>query len=212
MNCQARWTTLELYAKGSFATPTGRGESPLPVGVEYTDAQIDLTPTRSVGVDLTPTGSVGGVGGGPSSGLSDLSGSGSSPDLYRLDLSNSNTMSRQSGRSVKSRPVVYSAEFLVFWDEYPRKVKKPMAALEWERQRPDIVAVLNALKWQCRQPEWQRDGGQYVPHPSTYLYNRRWEDEQSAAPIVSKREANTVAAGVQWQAMRARARDGEGGK
>lgn len=113
-------------------------------------------------------------------------------------------MSRQLGRVVKRNAVAYSPEFLVFWDEYPRKVKKPMAALEWERQQPNIIDVLNALKWQRRQPEWVKDGGQYVPHPSSYLHNRRWEDEQSVTPIVSEREARSLQAASQWASKKAR--------
>jgi len=29
---------------------------------------------------------------------------------------------------------------------------------------------------------WNRDGGRYIPHPSTWLNGRRWEDELAPAP------------------------------
>lgn len=94
---------------------------------------------------------------------------------------------------------VYDGEFLVFWDEYPRKVAKGAAARAWKRQAPPIVDVLQALKWQRRQDQWQRDGGQYVPHPATYLNDRRWEDEEpQATPIRSAREQATVAGLSAW--------------
>jgi hypothetical protein len=72
---------------------------------------------------------------------------------------------------------LYTPEFLAFWSAYPRRVGKADAAKAWHRERPDLDEVLTALSWQRSQPQWCRDGGQFVPHPSTYLNQRRWEDE-----------------------------------
>jgi len=33
--------------------------------------------------------------------------------------------------------------------------------------------------------QWQRDGGQFIPHPATWLNGRRWEDQPPEAPTVS---------------------------
>ena len=69
-------------------------------------------------------------------------------------------------------------DFLTFWTIYPRKVGKPAALKSWLRQKPPIGAVLAALEWQRGDEQWVKDGGQFIPHPSTYLNNRRWEDER----------------------------------
>ena len=53
----------------------------------------------------------------------------------------------------------------------------PVAAKAWEKQKPDIDQVLNALAWQTVQPNWTKDGGQYVPNPATYINQQRWLDE-----------------------------------
>ena len=37
--------------------------------------------------------------------------------------------------------------------------------------------VLAALERQKCSDRWQRDGGQYIPDPTTWLNGRRWEDE-----------------------------------
>lgn len=74
----------------------------------------------------------------------------------------------------------YSDAFLSFWSAYPRKVGKGEAWKVWKRLRPDGVLVslmLNAVALQRGSPAWERDGGQYIPHPATWLRQRRWEDE-----------------------------------
>ena len=36
---------------------------------------------------------------------------------------------------------------------------------------------MDGLRRQKDSVQWQRDGGKYIPHPSTWLNQRRWEDE-----------------------------------
>lgn len=73
--------------------------------------------------------------------------------------------------------------FDVFWKSYPRKVGKPVAFKAWNKQKPDLALVLTALAWQRTSEQWARDNGQFIPHPSTYLNQRRWEDEPPSAQI-----------------------------
>ena len=37
-----------------------------------------------------------------------------------------------------------------------------------------IISQLNQSK---SNPQWQKDEGQFIPHPATWLNQRRWEDE-----------------------------------
>lgn len=70
-----------------------------------------------------------------------------------------------------------------FYALYPRKVGKQAARRAWEKLKPDLLLcsqMSQALKRQIASEEWQRDGGRYIPHPSTWLNGRRWEDEQTA--------------------------------
>lgn len=67
-----------------------------------------------------------------------------------------------------------------FWQAYPRKTAKPHAAKAFARLRPDealLERMLQALQAQRSSPQWQRDGGQFIPHPATWLNGRRWEDQ-----------------------------------
>lgn len=65
-----------------------------------------------------------------------------------------------------------------FWNAYPRKAAKPRAEKAWKRLHLDIngIDALMAGLDRCKQlGEWQRDI-KYVPHPATWLNDRRWED------------------------------------
>ena len=90
-------------------------------------------------------------------------------------------------KSKEKKAIEYTEPFLRFWDAYPKKVGKGAAAKSWNDkiENPDqtVHQILDALEWQKRSHDWTRDEGRYIPYPSTYLNQRRWEDEP---PEVSK--------------------------
>lgn len=78
--------------------------------------------------------------------------------------------------------------FDAFWNAYPRKIGKAQALKAWQKIAPDdslLQQILNALGWQSESPAWTKDGGAFVPHASTWLNGRRWEDER---PVTSEKE------------------------
>ena len=77
------------------------------------------------------------------------------------------------------------------WAAYPRKVAKPQALKAFEKVKPDedlLAAMLEALERWKASDQWTRDGGQYIPHPATWLNQRRWEDEVPKPVPVGKPE------------------------
>lgn len=87
----------------------------------------------------------------------------------------------ESIAGVVSTAGVVTATFKVFWDAYPRKVGKRNAQLAWARaakrglpQMSNLIAKLGALK---ASPQWQKDGGQFIPYPATWLNSDGWNDE-----------------------------------
>lgn len=75
-----------------------------------------------------------------------------------------------------------------FWEAYPRKTAKPAASRVFTRLRVNtslLNLMLSALERQKVSEQWTRDHGQYVPHPATWLNNRRWEDELAAVPVLN---------------------------
>jgi hypothetical protein len=78
--------------------------------------------------------------------------------------------------------------FDAFWSNYPKKVGKPAAQRAWNKVRgseiPDIRDGLN--QWKATE-QWQKDGGQFIPYPATFLNQRRWEDEPPAQFVTEGR-------------------------
>ena len=67
-----------------------------------------------------------------------------------------------------------------FWSVYPRKEAKAKAKTAFEKIKPDeelLLKMIDAVEKQKKTDQWTRDGGQYIPHPATWLNQRRWEDE-----------------------------------
>jgi hypothetical protein len=77
-----------------------------------------------------------------------------------------------------------------FWGAYPRKVGKDAARRAFQKRQPDealVTAMLAALDQQRQSQQWVREGGRFIPHPSTWLNQGRWQDEVSKTPNLSDR-------------------------
>jgi hypothetical protein len=71
-----------------------------------------------------------------------------------------------------------------FWAAYPRKEDKQRAKKEFFSLNPDeclLKTILTAIERWKATDQWTEDGGKYIPHPGTWLHNRRWEDEPPKA-------------------------------
>jgi len=77
------------------------------------------------------------------------------------------------------KPIAQTAsQFDVFWNLYPRKVGKKKATALWSKLNgQEQQAVIKGLKLWKQAEQWHRDGGKFVPYASTFLAQRRWEDE-----------------------------------
>jgi hypothetical protein len=81
-------------------------------------------------------------------------------------------------------PKGVSNGFDSFWLAYPKKIGKGAAMKKWDGLKrlgrlpplPDLIAAVERQKtWD----QWQKDEGQYIPNPATWLNQSRWEDEQT---------------------------------
>ena len=78
-----------------------------------------------------------------------------------------------------------AALFDKFWELYPRKAGKGDARNAWDKLSltEDLVnAIFSAVQKQKSWEQWRRDNGRFIPHPSTWLNQQRWYDEQAEAP------------------------------
>lgn len=71
-----------------------------------------------------------------------------------------------------------SHEYDRFWLEFPKKRDKAGCLRIWMRKNldPKIELILSALRKEKESSQWTRDAGQYIPNPSTWLNQERWED------------------------------------
>jgi uncharacterized protein YdaU (DUF1376 family) len=70
-------------------------------------------------------------------------------------------------------------KFAEFWSSYPKKVGKGAAEKAWATAKVNghHAEVMASLEKQKKSEQWQRDGGQFIPNPATWINQRRWEDE-----------------------------------
>lgn len=85
-----------------------------------------------------------------------------------------------------------------FWVIYPRKVGKSAAEKAWSKIKvtADLFDLMaKALAAWTVSTDWTKDGGQFIPHASTWLNGKRWEDElpqpAGAVPSASRRPASS---------------------
>ena len=64
-----------------------------------------------------------------------------------------------------------------FWKAYPKKVNKKEAQDKYNKIEIPLPVLLSAIEKQKRSDQWLKDGGQYIPYPSTWLNQERWNDE-----------------------------------
>jgi hypothetical protein len=70
-----------------------------------------------------------------------------------------------------------AADFERFWQAYPRKVGRVKAEAAFSKVTEDITVLLSAIARQKKSAQWQKDNGQFIPHPTTWLNGKRWQDE-----------------------------------
>lgn len=72
--------------------------------------------------------------------------------------------------------------FSEFYQAYPKKRDKARARKSFFKIKnlPDVFPhLMKGLEQQKASADWKKDGGKYIPYPSKWLDNERWEDELS---------------------------------
>lgn len=80
--------------------------------------------------------------------------------------------------------------FESFWTAYPRKVGKGKAVDSWEKNKCSRIVekIVLAVKNAKRSKDWMKEDGRYIPNPTTWLNQERWDDEpemdEKAEPVL----------------------------
>jgi len=88
------------------------------------------------------------------------------------------TPSKKRGASPLS--AIQEERFNAFWQAYPKKRSKGDAIKAWAKLKPDeelFERIMQGLERAKSSYDWEKDGGQYIPYPATWLNATGWEDE-----------------------------------
>lgn len=87
-----------------------------------------------------------------------------------------------AGKGTREQPSKTLAErrFDEFWAAYPKKVGKKAAQASWNKIKPDTELhdkIMTAIGRARATDQWQRENGRFIPNPTTWLNQGRWDDE-----------------------------------
>ena len=85
---------------------------------------------------------------------------------------------RENAQARRARSREQEVMFDRFWTAYPRHTSKAPARKAFAKLNPDdalLSVMLDAIERQKASAQWSDP--QYIPHPSTWINQRRWEDE-----------------------------------
>jgi DNA-binding transcriptional ArsR family regulator len=116
-----------------------------------------------------------------------------------LEPSRENTHARdmtEDSLAVVVAEIVPDDDFAHFWSTYPRKESKRKAEQAWSKlKRADRLAALDALSAHVERWRHERTEAKFIPHPPTWLHQRRWEDqlpEPQAQTLGLSKAAQTI--------------------
>lgn len=101
-------------------------------------------------------------------------------DRSVIDHAPSPSTGRDGTGSSPSVPSSSQTRFAEFYAAYPRHQNRDDAERAWKKLKPDaalLEVMLAAIERQRPSSQWTRAGGQYIPHPATWLNKGGWKDE-----------------------------------
>ena len=98
------------------------------------------------------------------------------PTIHKSEIRNKKT------KNIKQKTEIINSEieksFEEFWEVYPRKIKKQDAKEKYVllvgQDNTLVDKILKGLNEQL--PTMEKQERQFIPHPTTWLNGRRWED------------------------------------
>ena len=82
-------------------------------------------------------------------------------------------------------------QFEEFYSNYPKKRSKDLVLKWFMKNKPDkalFETIMTKLLIYKKTKQWNTDNGKFIPYPSTWLNQKRWEDEISKSDIIRTEE------------------------
>lgn len=74
---------------------------------------------------------------------------------------------------------IYAQMFEEFWQAYPKKRSKAKCKEWYLKHKPSEELhgkILMSINFYASNDDWKKDNGKYIPYPTTFLNQKRWED------------------------------------
>lgn len=93
------------------------------------------------------------------------------------------------------RKVEFSKSFAIFWMIYPKKVGKGYAQKCYKKalNKVSLEKIILAIEKQRKSVEWKDK--KFIPNPSTWLNQERWDDELTYKETTAEMHARLKAKG-----------------
>ncbi len=101
--------------------------------------------------------------------------------------------------NIKNNKEIYKENFEKFYKNYPRKVGKANVEKWFMKNKPNeelMKVILTSLEEHKKLKQWQDK--QYIPYPSTWLNQKRWEDDLSKEVKVTETKNEMRYSDVGW--------------
>ena len=104
-------------------------------------------------------------------------------NIINVNINPINDNIKKQSKVKESKVKIYSCPFFIeFWNLYPKKEGKGEAWKAWLKVDPkpnnEMIKIMeNTIIKYKKTDQWKKDNGQFIPLPSTWLNQRRWEDE-----------------------------------
>jgi hypothetical protein len=102
------------------------------------------------------------------------------PDDNQVSTKSPHKVSK--GKVSKEKIIDMPDRFDEFWVSYPNKKAKKKAEQSWSKLKMTeelFKVIMSGLEKAKSSPQWKKDDGQFIPHPTTWLNQERWNDEVS---------------------------------
>lgn len=119
-----------------------------------------------------------------------------SQEIEKVNTNNNNNNVFNNNENKKD---IYSSDYELFWNAYPRKVGKKVAWDKWKavvkKEKPELI--ISCVKNYAAVCLSNKTASQYILHPSTFLNKERYKDYQNGGEShggstgVSKHQGNS---------------------
>ena len=101
------------------------------------------------------------------------------PMLENHEQLNTNILNTKE-LNTNNKKETYKEKFETFYKAYPRKVGKANVEKWFNKNKPNdklFDLIMSKLDMFKKSPDWLKQNGQFIPYPTTWLNQKRWEDE-----------------------------------